>query len=75
MAVRLSDLQAGRALPPRNLPVLIYVTGCVNPGAMVWLQGSGALTEKRINDPIGSRTRELPACSVVPQPSMLQLIL
>jgi hypothetical protein len=39
---------------------------------MVRLEGLGAL--KKINDPIGRGTRDLLACSVAPQPYMIQLI-
>jgi hypothetical protein len=35
---------------------------------------AGRLTSiEKYNDLIGKRTRELPACSIVPQPTMLQL--
>jgi hypothetical protein len=40
---------------------------------MVRLEGLGAL--KKINDHIGSGTRNFPACKIVPQPSVLQLML
>jgi hypothetical protein len=43
------------------------------PSAMVRLEGLNALGKKKINDLIGTRTRHLPACSTVPQPSMEQL--
>jgi hypothetical protein len=39
---------------------------------MVRLEVLGAL--KEMNDPIGSRTRDLPACSIAPQPSMLRTV-
>jgi hypothetical protein len=39
----------------------------------VQLEGLDAL--KKFNELIGSRTRDHPACSIAPQPSMLQLIL
>jgi hypothetical protein len=42
-------------------------------GTMMRLEGVGAL--KKINDLIGSRTRDLPPCTVVPRPSGLQLML
>jgi hypothetical protein len=35
----------------------------------VWLEGLGKL--KISNDLIGNRTRDLPACSIVPQQTML----
>jgi hypothetical protein len=68
MAVRLPVLRAGRILRPRNLQVLISVRGWVDPTAVVRLEGLDQL--KRIHL-IGTRTRELPACSIVPQPTML----
>jgi hypothetical protein len=37
--------------------------------AILWLEGSGKL--KKFNDLIGNRTGDLPACSIVPQPTML----
>jgi hypothetical protein len=69
MAVRLSALHAGRPLPPGIFLVLISVKGCVDPRAIMQLEGLGQL--KKSNDLIGNRTRDLPACSIVPQPTML----
>jgi hypothetical protein len=43
MAVRLSALCAGRALPPGRFLVLISVRGCVDPRAIVQLEGLGQL--------------------------------
>jgi hypothetical protein len=43
MTVRLSGLRAGCAILPRNLPIFIPVTGWVNSGAMVRLEGLDAL--------------------------------
>jgi hypothetical protein len=68
MAVRLSALSACRPLPPGRFPVLISVRGWVDPRAILQLEGLGKL--KKSND-IGTRTRDLPACSIVPQPTTL----
>jgi hypothetical protein len=45
MAIRLSALSAGSALPPERLRILISVTGWVKPRAVVWQEGLGKLKE------------------------------
>jgi hypothetical protein len=60
MAVRLSAL-----CPQKYLLVLIFV----NPRAVVRLEGSDKL--KKFNDLMGTLTRDLLACSIVPLPSTL----
>jgi hypothetical protein len=69
MAVNLSALRAGRPLPPRRFLVPIFVSGWVDPRGIVWLEGLVQL--KKSNDLIGNRNRDLPACSIVPQPTTL----
>jgi hypothetical protein len=69
MAVRLSAPRTGHPLPTGRFPVLIYVRGWVGPRAIVRLEGLGQL--KKFNDLIGNRTRDLPACSIVPRTTTL----
>jgi hypothetical protein len=65
MAVRLSVLRAA----PERILVLISVRGRVDPRAIVRLEELGKV--KKCNNLIGNRNRDLPACSIVPQPATL----
>jgi hypothetical protein len=68
MVVRLSALRAGHALPPRNLPGTHFCWRLSRP------QGHSAAGRIRYIEKIhliGTRTRDLPACSIVPQPTTL----
>jgi hypothetical protein len=65
MAARLPALRAGHPLPSRIFLVLISVRGWFDPRAIVRLEGLGQL--KKSNDLIGTWTRDLPACNIVPQ--------
>jgi hypothetical protein len=58
MAVRLPALRTGRALLPRNIIIFMF---------LVLLSVREAEDEKFIHL-IASRTRDIPACSIVPQP-------
>jgi hypothetical protein len=66
MAVRLSDLRAGRPLPSGRFLVLISVSQPQGHSSA----GRIRLTEKS-SDFMGNRTRDLPACNIVPQPTTL----
>jgi hypothetical protein len=54
---------------PGKFLVLMSVRGRVDPRAILWLEGLGKL-KKKIHL-IGARTRDLPVCSIVPQPTTL----
>jgi hypothetical protein len=69
MAVRLSGLPAGHNVPTGRFLVLISVRDRVDPRAIVRREGLGKL--KKSNDLIENRNRDLPACSIVPQPTTL----
>jgi hypothetical protein len=55
--------------PPRRFLVLISVRGLVDPTAIVRLEGLCEL--KKSSNLIGNRTRDLPPCSILPQPTTL----
>jgi hypothetical protein len=55
--------------PPGRFLVPISVRGWDDPRVIVLLEGLGQL--KKSSDLIGNRTRDLPACSMVPQPTTL----
>jgi hypothetical protein len=68
MAMRLSVLRAGYPLHPGIFLILKSVRCWVDPRDIVQLEGLGKL--KKIH-PISIRSRDLSACSIVPQPTML----
>jgi len=65
--IRLSALHTGRLYPPRNIP------GTHSCWRLSQYQGHIAagriMSMKNSSDIIGNRTRNLPACSAVPQPT------
>jgi hypothetical protein len=73
MAVRLSALRAGRALPPRNLPGTHFCYRLSRPQGRS-AAGRNRSIEKKI-PLIGTQTRDPPVCSIVPQPTTLPLAL
>jgi hypothetical protein len=68
MAVRLSSSNGNLPLPKERYRVFISVRDCIEPMVIVWLEGLGLLKKFNI---IGNRTRDLQACSIVPQPTTL----
>jgi hypothetical protein len=69
IAIRVSALCAGHPLPPGRFLILIPVRGWVDPRAIV--QPEWLIELKKKIHFIGTRTCNLPACSIVPQPDML----
>jgi hypothetical protein len=68
MALRLSALRAGRPLPPRKIPSTHFSYRLSRPQAH---GEAGMIRSIKVTDLIGTRTRDLPACSIVPQPTTL----
>jgi hypothetical protein len=68
MTARLWVLCAGRFLPLGRFLVLTFVRGWVDPRAIVRLEGLGKLKKSTSS---GTRIGDLPACSIVPQPTTL----
>jgi hypothetical protein len=66
MAVRLSVLCADRFLPTGRFLVFISVRGWVDPRAIVRLE---ELDKLKISTSSRTRTGNLPACSIAPQPT------
>jgi hypothetical protein len=66
--IGMSALCVGRFLPPEKSLVLIFVRGWVDPVAIVRLEGLSKLKDSTSS---GTRTGDLPACGIVPQPTKL----
>jgi len=68
MVVRLSTIRTGRLYPPGNISGShISVRGWVN--RRVTVRPEGLCQWETLNDTIGNRTCDPPACSAVPQPT------
>jgi hypothetical protein len=71
--VRLSVLRAGRALLPRKTPDIRF---CYSLSQSQDYTAAGRITyTEKIQDNIGTRTRDLSAYSIVPQPYTLPRVL
>jgi hypothetical protein len=64
--VRLSALCTSRLYPQEIFLALISIRGCQPQGHS---EARGIMSMKNSNDTIGNPTRDLPTCSVVPQPT------
>jgi hypothetical protein len=67
MAVRLSALRAGRSLPPGRFLYSFMLDAKSTEGHSA--AGRIRSIDKRLSDLIGNRNRDLPACSIVHQPT------
>ena len=67
---KLSALRTGRLYPPGNTPGTHLCWRMIRPQSH---SATGRIKSmKNHNDPVGNRTRDLPACSAVPQPTAPQ---
>jgi len=67
--VKLSALRTGRLYPPGNIPGTDFCYRLSQP--QDHSAAGRIMSMKKSNDTIGNRTRNLPTCSAVPQPTAL----
>jgi hypothetical protein len=73
MGVSLLALCAGRATPPRKIPSTHF---CSRLSRSQGHSTAGRIRSvEKSNDPIGNRSRDIPACSEVPQSTTLLRVL
>ena len=65
--VKLSALRTGRLYPPGNIPGTHFSQRLSQPQDHVAVRR--IVSMKNSNETIGNRTRDLPACSALPQPT------
>ena len=65
--VRLSALRTGRLYPSGNIPATNFCQRLSRPQDHI--ATGRIMSTKNSNDTIGNRTRDLPACNAVPQPT------
>jgi hypothetical protein len=68
MAVRLSALRAGRPLPPRKIP---DTHSCWRLSRLRGYSVAGRIRSIEKMHLTGTKIRNLPACSIVPEPTTL----
>jgi len=67
MVVGLSALHTGRLHPPGNIPGTHF---CLRLSRPQYHSGARRIMSMKIsNDTMGNRTRDIPACSALPQPT------
>jgi hypothetical protein len=63
------SLMHGLPFTPRRIAGTHFCYSLNQPRAIVWLEGLGRMKNRYVF--IGNRTRDLPSCTIVPQPTTL----